>query len=129
MKHEELTEKLEALGSGWSPETAKLGIRAKFRCEYCDRYLLRSIEDYDTWQVEHIIPVSKGGSEKDFDNMAIACKTCNFMKRSDVPEGDTRAERLRSARHLIYEKRKRKQEELDEVLHLVHQLETLTHFS
>ncbi len=67
--------------------------------------------------------MSKEGSE-DLDNKAIACSTCNHMKRAYVPEGGTRAERLRSARHLIYEKRKRKQEELDEVLHLVHQLET-----
>lgn len=120
MKHEEFIEKLIAMG--WSRETVRLGIRASFRCEYCDRYLLGSIEDYHTWQVEHIIPVSKGGSE-DLDNKAIACEACNLMKRVNLPEGDTRAERLRSARHLIYEKRKRKQEELDELLHLVHELE------
>ena len=123
MKPDELIKKLVAL-AGWSRESAQLGVRSSFRCEYCDRYLLRSIEDYDAWQTDHIIPVSKGGSETDLENKAIACKICNFMKRSYVPEGGNRAERLVSARQLIYEKRKRKQEELGEVLHLVHQLGT-----
>lgn len=73
---------------GWSAEQAILGLRAGFKCEYCGRCFLVSIEDYDTWQRDHIIPVTRGGTNHR-DNIALACKLCNFMKRDWVP-----AERL-----------------------------------
>jgi hypothetical protein len=45
---------------------------------------LASIEDYDTWQWDHLEPVAKGGSD-DETNGVIACKLCNFMKRAFTP--------------------------------------------
>lgn len=106
---------------GWSRESAQLGIDARFSCEYCDRRLLGSIEDYDSWQIDHIDPVSKGGLENSLENQALCCKTCNFMKRNQKPEGSTREERIGFFRQVIHRKRKRKQEELHAVLDAVRQ--------
>ncbi len=54
-------------------ELAKL---ADFRCEYC-----KSPERFapQTFSLDHILPVSKGGSDE-FDNLAFACQGCNGSK-------------------------------------------------
>ncbi len=75
---------------GWSFEAAYVGLRAGFRCEYCDRPLLRSVEDYDAWQNDHVRPQSQTDAviAQDYvNNWALACKTCNFIKRHTVPAG------------------------------------------
>jgi 5-methylcytosine-specific restriction endonuclease McrA len=41
---------------GWSEQAVDLGIRTDFRCEYCTRDLIASVDDYDAWQVDHILP-------------------------------------------------------------------------
>ena len=50
--------------------------RAKDCCEYC-----WSQEEYspDTFSVEHIIPLAKGGTNE-ADNLANACQRCNNHK-------------------------------------------------
>lgn len=69
----------------WSAETAALGVSASFKCEYCDRDLLESPDAYKLWQVDHIAPLSKGGSDI-VDNKAIACRQCNMdFKRNWDP--------------------------------------------
>lgn len=45
-------------------------------CIYCDKTL-----DNRNWTLEHIIPLSKGGSHT-IRNIAIACRTCNQDKGS-----------------------------------------------
>ncbi len=76
----------ELTGSlGWSAESLDLGIRAGFRCEYCGRDLLKSVDSYDAWQIDHIHPSSRGGADS-FDNKAVACGTCNRLKRHTVLE-------------------------------------------
>ncbi len=67
----------------FSAEQIDWGIRAGFKCEYCGRDLLASVDDYDSWQADHIYPQSKQKVDREV-NMAIACKTCNFMKRAEV---------------------------------------------
>lgn len=42
---------------------------------------MASIEDYDVWQFDHIIPVTKGGTNVT-TNKVVACKLCNFAKRN-----------------------------------------------
>ena len=66
---------------GWSAEQARIGIRADFRCEYCGRDLLESVNSYYSWHRDHIVPQSQGGSSR-LNNRALACRTCNFnLKR------------------------------------------------
>ena len=50
--------------------------RAHDCCEYC-----KSRADYspDTFSIEHIIPVSRGGSHK-LANLALSCQGCNNRK-------------------------------------------------
>jgi len=60
----------------WDENNVILGIRADFKCEYCDRDLLASVNDYKEWQVDHIIPLSKGGADFN-ENKAVCCRTCN----------------------------------------------------
>lgn len=118
MRAEQLIAALEV--QGWARRQIELGMRAHFRCEYCRRYLLRSIEDYDAWQVDHIVPLSKGGADEPA-NWALACEMCSVMKRDHDITGSTRAERLAAARRIIHEKRRVKHRELAAVQDVVNQ--------
>ena len=51
--------------------------RAQSRCEYC--LALAKITP-QTFHIEHIIPLSKGGTDEP-DNLCLACSACNFAKR------------------------------------------------
>jgi 5-methylcytosine-specific restriction endonuclease McrA len=50
------------------------------RCYLCGREVPR-----DGWHLEHIIPVSKGGSHT-YTNVAVACPACNFAKAGRLLE-------------------------------------------
>lgn len=65
----------------WPEWMVELGVRASFRCEYCDKYMLEDVDVYDSWQVDHIVP----DGDNDMSNLALACKMCNFMKRHSNP--------------------------------------------
>ena len=58
--------------------------RARKCCEYC-----RAQERYspDSFSVEHIIPVSKGGSSE-LSNLAFACQGCNNRKYITIEVND-----------------------------------------
>ncbi len=102
----------------WNLETARLGARAGFRCEYCGKDLHASVDAYDSWQVDHIVPSSKDG-DGHFDNLAVACKTCNFMKRNRTPDGETRSARIADAAKYIQLARARKLQEIADVRSVV----------
>ncbi|MFK7982802.1 MAG: HNH endonuclease [Saprospiraceae bacterium] len=51
-------------------------IRAKYRCEYCQS---RADVALETFEIEHILPVTKSGSD-DLRNLALACRGCNSRK-------------------------------------------------
>jgi hypothetical protein len=72
-----VVEQIVATGK-WSSDTARLAERADFRCEYCGLDFLESPVNYKLFEVDHIVPISGGGSITDFDNLAIACRPCNF---------------------------------------------------
>ena len=74
---ESVVEKLVATKK-WGKEIARLAVRANFCCEYCGLDFLLTPENYKLFQVDHIVPISGGGSIADFDNLAVACKPCNF---------------------------------------------------
>ncbi len=58
--------------------------RAKYLCEYC-----HSSEkwQYVAFTIDHIKPVSHGGSEN-IDNLALACFHCNRQKSNQVEADD-----------------------------------------
>lgn len=58
--------------------------RAGFICEYCLALLAYSPQPFDA---EHIIPVSKDGSDE-IDNLACACGGCNGSKYNKTHAAD-----------------------------------------
>jgi 5-methylcytosine-specific restriction endonuclease McrA len=110
---------------GWSAETLAIWERAGFRCEYCGTDLLRSVDDYFfNAQLDHIVPESRGGKTEP-ENLALACKTCNFLKRDAVfdpgqgPPPRTLVPRIATAIRLL---RSRKQSDLAAIRSLTDQL-------
>ena len=55
---------------------ADVAMRANFVCEYC--HAPQSTSNFPL-EVEHIIPISLGGND-DFENLALACRSCNIFK-------------------------------------------------
>lgn len=112
----QILDKLKPFGFGeWS---AWRGLEQDFRCIYCDRDLLASYNDYDSWQFDHIEPQSNTGKHE-YENIAVCCKACNFLKRADVPKGNTREEQIADARRIIRERRLKQEVILAEIRHLV----------
>jgi 5-methylcytosine-specific restriction endonuclease McrA len=70
------------LGTGkWSEEAIVMGFRAGFKCEYCERDLLRDADTYKTWQKDHLIPQHAAGSHE-IDNLVLACTACNYSYKN-----------------------------------------------
>lgn len=97
---------------GWPDWMLDMGIRANFHCEYCDKDMLADVDSYDGWQKDHIVP----DGNDDVSNLAIACKTCNFIKRNSDPrplaKGEDRDSLVAAARNIVTERRARKEEVL-----------------
>lgn len=55
---------------------AAVAERARYRCEYCLSQLKYSA---DSFSVEHIVPVSREGTDE-LSNLALACQRCNNAK-------------------------------------------------
>ena len=111
-------------GFGFSREQVTLGIRARFRCEYCGRDMLASVDDYRAWETDHIVPTSKGGPADNIENWALSCWTCNRIKRNWLPEavgfeGLSREEQIRIARTHIQKNRAEKQLEIAKMRQLI----------
>ena len=61
--------------------------RAKGRCEYCERNLLSSPEEFLLAQSDRIIPRAAGG-DYSLKNCALSCYACNvLLKRGWNPGG------------------------------------------
>ena len=93
----------------WPQYQIDIGERAGFRYEYCGKDLLASYDDYDLWQVDHIVP---GGGDH-LDNLALSCKLCNFVKRGTDPSKTAkltqRQDLIDAARNIVKERRKAKE--------------------
>ena len=104
----------------WGPMGIACGLRAGLRCEYCDRDLLSSLDDYKAWTQDHIVPQRFGGADT-FENMAVACHPRNsayrkaWDPRSVAGATASRAELVTATRRLIAEKRAAEQAVLTEV--------------
>ena len=108
----------------WSKGTAILGEQALYCCEYCGRNLLHCPECYKLWQVDHIIPVCKGGEKDDPANKAIACKTCNWDWKGcwDPSRGEKGLDRkvlIERIRAYVRERRERTNRELAEACEII----------
>ena len=64
------------------PAELRRRVRAQFlqRCAYCQSSETLTVV---TFEVEHIIPLSLGG-QTDFENLCLACPTCNRHKANRV---------------------------------------------
>lgn len=58
--------------------------RAQKRCEYCQ---CRSDHATETFAIEHVIPVSRGGNDE-VTNLALACSGCNSRKYNKLEAVD-----------------------------------------
>ena len=64
----------------------------KFRCAYCGS----SAADGASLEVDHVIPVSKGGTN-DVQNLQILCKSCNIGKSDRTINFNTDSDRVHPA--------------------------------
>lgn len=53
----------------------KIMERDKYRCRYCG--------DYVELEIDHLIPVSKGGTNEE-ENLVTACRLCNRVKGTNI---------------------------------------------
>jgi HNH endonuclease len=118
MNHDTISQELID-AQGWYPDTARVAARAGFRCEYCDRDLLKSVDDYEAFQIDHVWPRSRScpeGLEVDgVGNKALACRPCNFFKGVMEPRGACRESRVKSARLYVAQRRLARDQELQRV--------------
>jgi len=104
----EIINELVATGK-WGRAQAERGLRANFKCEYCGKDLLLTVENFKEWQEDHIVPLSKGGENND-SNIAVSCRTCNVNLKSrwnplDVlPEKPTREDCINAVRKYVCRK-------------------------
>lgn len=54
--------------------------KTKGHCYLCGEFV-----DFDSFEIDHQIPLAKGGTN-DFENLFPSCHTCNSMKNSIYPE-------------------------------------------
>ena len=114
----------------FSEESLRLGIKFNFCCTYCDCDLLRTIEDYDSWQNDHIVPIAKGGGNE-ITNKALACKLCNFAKndfdeRELVDLGMEPDKLMKLAREYVLRCRDQKRANLDRIRELLVQAKLIS---
>jgi 5-methylcytosine-specific restriction endonuclease McrA len=87
-------EAIAQLAKYWHYHTIDIWRRARYQCEYCGKRLITNSDDYlfDA-HLDHVVP----GVGNDFDNYALSCKACNYIKRAvdyRVTEGPNTREAL-----------------------------------
>lgn len=99
-------------------EWATVCERARYRCEYCNKDMLVSLNDYLSIQADHIIPKSAGGSD-DVNNQALSCAPCNGKRLKDrwnpesvVGNNASRKQKIQAVRQHLKDKRA----DLDKIL-------------
>lgn len=66
------------------PRYATVAARARHRCEYC--HAPEALFNFP-FEVEHIIPPLRGGTNDD-TNLALACRACNLFKSDRIDSID-----------------------------------------
>lgn len=117
----------ELVAQTWDPSTIEVWVRAKFRCEYCNKALSESSDEYFYGaHVDHVVP----GAGNALTNLALACRACNFIKRkqtfaaSEFPPttAEGRTEIIKKASEYITGIRARNTERLKKQLPLLQSL-------
>ena len=67
-----------------NPRYTEVALRAGHRCEYC--HAPQAVFNLPL-EVEHIMPVSRGGDEAAM-NWALACRACNLYKATHISGND-----------------------------------------
>ena len=62
-------------------------VRDSYRCIYCGRDMLATLDDWLSLEVDHLQPTSKQGKDEE-DNRVTSCNVCNRLKSSYKPEKD-----------------------------------------
>jgi len=109
----------------WSESAARRGYKSGFKCAYCDKDLLASVDDYKEWQVDHIVPLSANGPDEE-RNKVVSCRTCNVdIKNRWNPatvckENAKREELIEAVREYVVKKRTEILEELTKFRKIVY---------
>lgn len=74
-----------------NPNYSLVAARAKHICEYC--HAPEAVFNLP-FEVEHIIPLSLGGSD-DENNLALSCRSCNLYKSNLISGFDDTATEVR----------------------------------
>ena len=82
-------------------ERAKFFARANGHCEKCTR----KIPTHDDWDLDHTIPLSRGGTNEDH-NMQVLCSWCHDDKSSDDLSGAAKDKRV-YANHVVPKRHQR----------------------
>jgi len=72
-----------------NPHYSRVAERAGHCCEYC--HAPEVIFNFP-FEVEHVIPSSKGGADED-SNEALACRSCNLFKSDHLMGDDSETKR------------------------------------
>ena len=98
-------------GEEWAEEWATVCERAGYRCEYCGKDMLASVDDYRSMQNDHIIP-KKANGQNHIDNYALSCSVCNgprfkgqYNPAKDVGEDAKRDKKIQAVRQHLIKKR------------------------
>lgn len=79
-KLEKLSEDVPKRKSFSKEERAKIYRKTKGHCYLCGEFV-----DYKSFEIEHEVPLSKGGTN-DLSNLFCACHICNLIKHDIYPE-------------------------------------------
>ena len=118
----------ELIATGdWSEEQAQLAVEFNFKCAYCDKDLISTVDSHREWQTDHIVPSSAKGKDS-LDNYALSCRTCNTMKHIWNPleayngTGDpSKSELIKIARSHVNTVRAKEQSDVDKYLKIISQ--------
>lgn len=102
----------------WSIEQVQLGVEFDFKCAYCAKDMMSCVDNHSEWQIDHVIPSSADGKDS-MDNLALSCRTCNFMKGAWNPSDAlnnpqaSKEDLINAAKKYISEIREKKKEALE----------------
>ena len=59
-------------------------VRDNYRCIYCGRDMLSSLDDWLSLEIDHLLPTSKSGKDEE-NNRVTSCNVCNKLKSNFDP--------------------------------------------